>query len=135
MNDLFLFISCTTLTVVFFRLKRFMFGDFIVIQRDLQPIMFWSAIISFSLFAFDGLCNSLSLFIPNYFTNEKLKILDDVIRFFGCFIFSIICIFVKNITIKKKPFTWKETPLIRSSFVIFFLVLSVYFLMQSVTCL
>lgn len=128
MNDILLFVSCSILTVVFCRLKRFMLGDFIVIQRKSQPVLFWHAVIVFFLFAFDGFCNTLTLFMPGYIAIEKMKFLDDVIRFFGCFVFSIACFFVKNITIKKKKFTWKENSLIRFFILVVFLSFSVYFL-------
>ncbi len=118
------------LAIYFVIAKRVMIGDFAEIRWNDQPILFVVVIVLFCLCAFDGFCGILSIFNWAFFSEEDQKILDGFTSFLFSFVLFLMFVLVKKIVIKKKGFTWKETPLIRSSFVVVFFVISVYFLMR-----
>ena len=112
------------------RVKRASIGDFVEIRWDNQPILFLSVVFLSLLCAVDGFCNILSIFKHPIISDEKLKIIDDATTLFVFLVTLAIFIWVKKFTIRKKDYTWKETPLVRSSFVAVFVAGTVVLCMK-----
>ena len=100
--------------IIVIRSKKIEFGEFIVIRWNEQPVLCAGVVVAFLLVGFDGLFNFLSFFNKSLFSEEGLKILDNVTIFFGAFEALLVSVLIKKFTIKKKSYTWKETPIIRS---------------------
>lgn len=122
-------ISLVTATLTI-RCKRFWLGDFIEIRWNNQPVLFILVAGLLYLCAIDGLFNGLSMFSSTVFSDDFLKKLNTIVSFSFCFVFLIVFIMVKKITIKKKNYTWEENSLIRSIFVVVPFFLSVFFLRE-----
>ena len=112
------------------RVKRASIGDFVEIRWDDQPVLFLSVVFLSLLCAVDGFCNILSIFKHPIISDEKLKIIDDATTLFLALVTLAIFIWVKKFTIRKKDYTWKETPLVRSSFVVVFVAGTVVLCMK-----
>ena len=116
------------LAIIVARSKKIEFGEFIVIRWNEQPVLCAGVFVAFLLSGFDGLFNILSFFNKSLFSEEGLKILDNVTWFFWGFEALLLSVLIKKFTIKKKSYTWKETPIIRSCVVVFFIFCSAIFL-------
>ena len=120
------------------RHKRLWPGDFVDIRMKDLPILFVLGVVVLYLFAFDGFCNIVALFErfpsiqPFVLSKEKLKLLDVFSMSLCCLELSAVSVLARKFTIKKKNYTWKETPLIRSFFVMFCLLLCVFYAESSV---
>lgn len=112
------------LAIIVIRSKKIEIGEFIVIRWNEQPVLFAGVVVVFLLSGFDGLFNILSFFNKSLFSEEGLKILDNVTIFFGGFEALLLSVLIKKFTIKKKSYTWKETPIIRSCVVVFLIFCS-----------
>ena len=102
------------------RHKRIWVGDFIEIRWKNQPILFVLVIVALYLCFFDGFSNCLALFArfpafqPFILSKENLELLDAITASLFLIDFAVVPIFIGKFTIKKKGYTWKENPWIRS---------------------
>ena len=118
------------LAIIVARSKKIEFGEFIVIRWIDQAVLFSGVVVAFLLSVFDGLFNILSFFNKSLFSEEGLKILDNVTCVFWEFEVLLVSVLIKKFTIKKKSYTWKETPIIRSCVVVFHIFCSAILLKQ-----
>ena len=105
------------------RVRRAYIGDFVEIRWDNQPILFLSVVFLSLLCAVDGFCNILSIFRHPIISDENLKIIDDATAILFSLVTLAIFVWVKKFRIKKKDYTWKETPIIRAFFVLVSIVI------------
>ena len=114
------------------RHKRIWVGDFIEIRWKNQPILFVLGVVVLYLCALDGFCNIVALFErfpsiqPYVLSKEKLELLDAVTASLFVIDFAVVPIFARKFTIKKKDYTWKETPWIRGAFGLICLLIFVF---------